>query len=491
MPQNEYDKLVFSRQFLISEVKNTSPVLENFEVLNFDSLFVYVHPECELTYVKKNEQEILLLGYALNTLKPEQNNKACVEDIIASSKNIAELTENTNSFNGRWVIVYKDPSGIYIFNDATGLKQVFYSTINGIKTLSSSENLIAEVHQLTVSQEVKTEFFKPMKDHVGWWWPGKSTPYKEVEALIPNHYLNFQTQEVRRFWPNKKIKFIKPVLPAYEQVDSLLKDSFKAFFNRYRGNLALTGGIDSRLNLAYCKPYLDKTQCSTFYYESEKDKEDFEIPKLIAKRFNLNYKLYKAAIQPDKEFIEFYNRNSSLKNTFFCDFNYTGFLNFPKDQKYIGGVLNEIIRAKFWYRPFDYRPKDIANMTYMGENKFSEVEFEFWLKHALEAKKKYNTKTEDLFLIEQKLGRWNAMLKGESDFLHDTFEPFNCRNLLFFILSIETKHKGKGFNEPYAYFYNQNWPELLTIPSSSFKPPRKKSLKTHVYEWMKWVYYRF
>lgn len=83
------------------------------------------------------------------------------------------------------------------------------------------------------------------------------------------------------------------------------------------------------------------------------------------------------------------------------------------------------------------------------------------------------------------------MLKGESDFLHDTFEPFNCRNLLFFILSIETKHKGKGFNEPYAYFYNQNWPELLTIPSSSFKPPRKKSLKTHVYEWMKWVYYRF
>ena len=83
------------------------------------------------------------------------------------------------------------------------------------------------------------------------------------------------------------------------------------------------------------------------------------------------------------------------------------------------------------------------------------------------------------------------MLKGESDIVHDTFESFNVRNLMFLFLSIPTKHKGKGFNAPYTYLYEKNWPELLDVHSPSLKPPRKKPIKIHVYEWMKWVYYFF
>ncbi len=489
--QEKYKKLIFARQFFISEKKENAKILENFKYFRFDNLHIYVHSKCDTIYLENANRSILLFGYLLDSLSPIYNNEECLNNAFSNSKNIDELTEYTDRFCGRWVILYKDKTGIYAFNDATGLKQIFYATIKNKKYISSSENLIAEVCHIHVDTEVKEKFLKPMNNHIGWWWPGNKTPYKEISSLIPNFYLNFKTFKIKRFWPNKKISFVKPVSITFNNLDKLLKNIHASFFHRYKGNLALTGGIDSRLNLAYCKPYIDSLKCSTFYYESKNNNEDFEVPKIIARKFGLDYELYKTDTKPDKEFINFFNRNSSLKNSFFCNFNYTGYCNYPENYIYIGGILNEIVRSKYLYRPFNHKPKDIANLTYMGNNRFAVKAFDFWLNHALIAKEKFNTKTEDLFLIEQKLGRWNAMLKAESDFIHDTFEAFNSRNIMFLILSIPTKYKRKGFNDAYAFLYEKNWPELLSVKSSSLVKPKKKSLKIHLWEWLKWIQYLF
>ncbi|MBN2777435.1 MAG: hypothetical protein JXR36_07325 [Bacteroidales bacterium] len=481
--------MAYSRQFIVCDYKIENHLLSSFVTFNCGDYYTYIHPTCEFERLSSGNRHIILFGYLLNASNPLMDNNGNLKLIFENNQTIDEIIKATHKMCGRWAIFYQDINGAYLFNDASGLKQVFFSKIEGKKAFSSSENLIADIFNLKISTNVRMNFLKPLGKHIGVWWPGIETPFEEVKALIPDFFINLRTLDTIRFWPEKKVVIPKSSFEIFNKIDTLLKGYYKSLFNNYNAVLGLTGGLDSRVNLAYCKPYLSKVNCSTFYYDSDTNEEDFRIPLKIAEAYSLNYTLFKPVGVPTIEFTELFNKNSSLKNDFFLNYNYVGFCNMTHGSKFIGGVVNEVARSKYWYRPYNYKPKDISNLTFMGENNFSVKAFEIWLKMSKNVKRDFNISIEDLFLIEQKLGRWHGMLRAESDFIHDTFEPFNSREIFYLALCLPKKHRAKGLNELNIFLLNHNWPELFEIPSPSFYKPKKKPLYERMKEIAKVLYY--
>src|SRR6056297_769091 len=122
----------FKRQFIISGSTIKNEYVGSFNYLKLAQFYVYYHSDCEYSYYETNEEKIVLFGYALHCDYPDMDNDEIVKKLIATSKNINELSEATYPLGGRWAIMYQNPHDTYFLNDATGLKQLFYSKVNDV-----------------------------------------------------------------------------------------------------------------------------------------------------------------------------------------------------------------------------------------------------------------------------------------------------------------------------------------------------------------------
>ena len=85
-----------------------------------------------------------------------------------------------------------------------------------------------------------------------YWWPGDSSPYKEVNHFLPNHYLNLETGLVKRYWPTGDLYELS-LNEAKEQISVTLKSLLRSALNRFDLTLSITECWDSRVILAACK----------------------------------------------------------------------------------------------------------------------------------------------------------------------------------------------------------------------------------------------
>ncbi|WFO15294.1 hypothetical protein M601_015900 [Cellulophaga baltica 4] len=70
----------------------------------------------------------------------------------------------------------------------------------------------------------------------------------------------------------------------------------------------------------------------------------------------------------------------------------------------------------------------------------------------------------DLFHWEVSTGSWQSQSQLEWDLVHDTFTPFNNRELLDLMLHIDTKYRSKPNYTLYKDTMNMLWPEVLLEP---------------------------
>jgi hypothetical protein len=83
------------------------------------------------------------------------------------------------------------------------------------------------------------------------WLPGTLTVHEGVARLLPNHYLDLETWEARRFWPRPgEAALTLTAAEAAQRVAAGLRAFMAAAAEEFRVGVALTGGLDSRLLLA-------------------------------------------------------------------------------------------------------------------------------------------------------------------------------------------------------------------------------------------------
>ena len=142
--------------------------------------------------------------------------------------------------------------------------------------------------------EYDQRFNKPLYEKmvnyegIGGWIPGTLTAHHDIERLLPNHYLDLDSGDFHRYWPRPFLAAdFMPLAKAAEQIVTSMSAFSSACFRTFRTSQTLTAGYDSRLLLAVCHDFIDKT--CFFTMMAEGSQRDVDVSKTLSERFGLKH----------------------------------------------------------------------------------------------------------------------------------------------------------------------------------------------------------
>jgi hypothetical protein len=482
------NKFAFRRQYLVTPLPIQHSLFAEWKKDYWGNYCVSYHPDEHFTKLIVGNVEAIMFGFMVCPLNKLKTNTAIINDIISNKTRLADMRTASNKYCGRWALFIKLENEYIALNDPTAQKQIFYTNINEQVALSSSDHLLAKVFNYSRSTTVHKRFLAPYSDHLGHWLPGNSTLYDEVKCMITNHYISLNSLKVERFWPSTKVDK-QNVQANMEKIHILLENYIDNFIERYPAALALTAGLDSRLLLAYFKKHIDKIFTYTISTTQKERVLDYEVPQRMAAHFGFKHILYKCNETPPEEFVATYKLNASFERELFRTMGfYLIHEKYPENTISVQAGNNELARERYGYRPYILRIKELVNMTAMGDNEFSREKFGEWLVDGTVAHHQTNVPVEDMFFLEQRLGRWHTNNRSEWDIAQDVFEPFNSRDLFMTIINLPTAVKHRFPNKLYEYLFSRTWPELYDFEGERIG--RKFNLKKATKDFIKSIYYR-
>ncbi len=495
-----YEKLLYRRQFILAP--HYINKFKNWQKANINNkYFLTVHPDLQLLQIKDNQKSLTLLGFILDPYNIDATDKDIIEDLLKKCKSTKDIFEHTNSMGGRWILIFNNNDDIILFSDASGLRQICHSNSLLDKDniwCASQPGIIAEENKLNFDKEVIDDFinspqFKNNKEYL---WPGTTTPFKEIDQLLPNHYLDLKNNTVHRFWPDKVLKPVS-LEQGVKKSAELLKNLIECATKRFDIEFTLTCGYDTRLLLAASKniggkyPYL-----TLIYWNLTEDAPDITISSKLLNKFGFKHEIIKCPAKMSKEFEEIYTKNvvtAHISNGNIVE----GLFNKYDDKKVCvrGTVSSEIIREQYIDKVRKPSGKTFAQIANFNNNNFAIKHFGKWLLEAKEYSKKYNVNIFELFGWEQQTGKWQAMTQLEWDIVQENVVPYNCRELLFTMLAVDDKYR-KPPNYPlYRAIAKYLWPETLSEPINPHKLTKKNKLKLRLrnlglYPLFTWIFYK-
>jgi hypothetical protein len=463
------ENLKFRRQFLLSP--KHCPELEewNKEILGKHEL--YVHPDCLLVTSLVNGKKGVLLGHILNPRKPDLTNLSILNQVLTQDdeKGVAEVLYN---LVGRFVIIIEAHNSFTFFNDACGLKSFFYTKYKNEFYAASQPLLLKLVTEnLIVKGEryesyYNSDYVKGSKEH---WFPSGTSLYDNVYHLVANHYLKSEPFLQTRYWPVKELK-IGDYEVAKAKFAELLKLTLEAGSKKYNLGLGLTSGYDSRILLSASKDVTDHMLFYTLQYRNlNEDSNDIRIPMSLTSKINLAHQVMDCRIPINDEFKNVYLQNSDMAHLDdWGSIAYGISQNLPKDTMSVKGSCSETGRCFFYKNGIHpkFRSSQDLLETYPKWKgiPFIEQRMNTWYSEVEQSKNNKGYNILDLFHWEVSTGSWQAQSQLEWDIVHDTFTPFNNRELLDIMLHIDRKYRSKPDYVLYRETMEMLWPEVLLEP---------------------------
>jgi hypothetical protein len=433
-------------------------------------LRLMVHPSLGVCRAEADEKSLILIGYILDSRRPDADNAQIVSELLADLVRFDSFLEKTYRFGGRWIMIVNDGEGSYLFNDAAGHRQVFYTTVNDHHGLwcASQPRILAELTGCRISREASVfidsyEFRK----NAEYRWPGHGSPYDEIMHLLPNHYLDLGTGAGKRYWPSKPLPR-KPLEEAAKTASATLKGLIEAAAQRFELAISLTAGLDSRVVLAASRNVVEKNRVMTVrQIDKPDDHVDVRVASQVTEMLGLDHDVIESSLMIDDEFLLCFKENAVLPHYRYAPDAYAIFKRYQRQRVAVTGSISEIGRLSFRSQlgkpesePID--AYDLARLQKMGRHPYAVNAFEAWLSSLGDI---HNIPLLDMFEWEQGHGNWLAMCHMEFDIAwKDLFAPFNCRDLLTLLLSVDPRHRKNADCKLYQTMINVLWPELLKIP---------------------------
>lgn len=449
-----------------------------------------VHPDLHTCQSLYKDKSLLLLGYILDPDNPDRGDSEILENLIRVFADCDSFYEQTHRLGGRWILIASDGRNTTLFNDATGLRQVFYTDLNSVKDLwcSSQPGMLAELLHLEMDDAAVKFIHSPeIMRNREYQFPGEASPYREIKHLLPNHCLDLNSGSCRRFWPSGPLGTLSRD-EGIAKVSSILEGLMKSASSRFDLVLSMTAGLDSRVVLAASRPIRHKLSYLTLRQLGwAEDHADIAIPSMLLPKLGLKHTVLNSSHITDAEYIKYYKKNSVLAHDVWApDAQAISFF-YRQTKVAVTGSACEIAR----WALREYLPKckwrnlsarDLSLLKRMGEQPFAIHFFDTWLSGVGEI---FNLELLDLFEWEQGHGNWLAMCQLEFDSAwKDLFTPYNCRALLVDMLSVDEKHRKPP---KYSFFIDMMmklWPEVLSLP---INPHKEKGLLAAVKRRMKTV----
>lgn len=484
---NSVIKLVknkFRRQFLLSPKESKALIL--WRAVALGSHLLYVHPDCLLTHMNRNNKDVIILGHVLNP-NVSRECPLSIADKVVSAENEKEIAKILYGLTGRFVLMVHKHGVFTFFNDACGLKSMFYTSQNEGFYAASQPALLDLVLEkpLTKGERyqsyLESDYVKNNKEH---WFPSGTSLYEGVFHLVPNHYLETAAMKQVRYWP---IDDITPI--PYDEGKTFaaehLKKTMEIAVTKYNLALGVTSGYDSRILFSACKNVKENLMFYTLKYRNLNDSsDDVRIPNTLAKKLNIPHKLFDCRFKTPQEFLKIYEQNSDMAHTH--DWGHIAYgisQHIPDGVMAVKGSCSETARCFFYYNgkhPKLKSHRDILNLKPNWKNiPFIDNQIKVWYADVSDPNRNKGFQVLDLFHWEVSTGSWQMQSQLEWDLVHDTFTPFNNRELLETLLRIETKYRCEPDYKLYRDVIQMLWPELLWEPINPESTQRKirKSLK--------------
>lgn len=469
------ERYLFRRQFILGThyIKG----LERWNKVIIDNkLFLTVHPDLEVLKITFEEKIIVLLGYILDPFNPSLSNLEIINNIAEKVSAADDIFPYIDSMCGRFVFIVKIKDELRIFNDAAGYRQIFYYTDDKNSIWCASQpSIIASEFGLKTSQGIVKDFYQlpVVKSEIARWYPGDMTVYKDIYHLIPNHYLDLNSGNVKRFWPVKSIKPIS-IEKAVEYSSKILQGAFESASNRFNLALTVTAGYDTRVLIASCNLIKEKIHFLTHTHSNlDENGLDIQIPRELLKRFGLKHHIVHHSSKVNDNFGIIFKRNvtgakDSAERNAYAFFKY---LQHSDTEMVVAQGEGGGIGKSFYQLPafFQVNGKALATSTGMRGSRIAESAFEKWLESAKKAVDN-GINIKDLLYWEMRLGNWSTIAISSYDIVFESFLPFNCRILMQYLISVDKKFRLPP-NYTHVYLIDKMWPELLEIP---INPPANK-----------------
>lgn len=429
-----------------------------------------LHPHLACTQVRDGARELTLIGHALDARAPDASNSDVLQALLARFRSRTELVDATSGLGGRWLLIAADGDDVFLFHDALGLRQAFYTEPArvGVLWVMSQPGLAAEVAALEPDPQaldfIDTETFRRVAEYR---WPGGASTFVGLKHLLPNHWLDLRTGRSERYWPLAALETLTPQA-AVDRLHVLLPGQICAAAARFDLALSLTAGADSRVVLAAARGITDQIQMMTVRQGRQPDRHpDIEVPARLLGRLGLTHTVVRATPTMTPEFGLQFKRNVHFAHDHY-GFDAEAILRqFGRRLATLTGSGAEVGRCPFRSKlPHGdyvrYTSSTVAWLEYGSTHPFLVRHFEEWLESA---GGQDFVKLLDLLEWEQDYGNWLAMVQQEFDVAwRDIFTPFNCREVLTTLLGVPERYRRARDFILWRMYIEKAWPELLAEP---------------------------
>ena len=471
------EELLYCRQFILGP--GFINIMPGWQYIEIDSrLKLSMHPEVEVERIVCAEKTLVAIGSIFDSLAPAKSNRDILAELIVKADNIEALTKATGHLGGRWLLIAKFEENRYLFNDALGLRQVFYteSDITGALWLVSQPGLAEKFLHLDLDKSA-VEFMDSLqfrkRDQP--YWPAAATAFKGLKHLLPNHYLDLNSGKKFRFWPYAPIGAMTSEAAA-EFLEYRMTNIVQAAANRYPLAIGITAGIDSRVVTALAKDISREIDFVTVRQRKMPDDDpDINIPDQLADIHGLHRVVVKANPSMSANFAKLFKDNVFMATDIYGPDAEAIMNKLHRKKAVITGIGGEmakcILRRMFPKISYNgpLNASDLAVMQGFTDNTFAIAHFNAWLD---DVHNRYDIKLIDLFYWEHSHGNWVAMTQMQFDIAwREIITPFNCRDVLQAILAVDEKNRVAPGYLLYRKIISRSWPELLDLPVN----PRKKT----------------
>lgn len=438
------------------------------------------HPDLSVTQVHGTLVSLTLLGYILDPENPTEDDESILLELVSGFSTFDQLVRDTGRYGGRWVLLARSAGEIRLFNDALGLRQVFYTRqrCRGGIWAGSQPGMLAECLQLQID-DAALEFIDSyaFRSHTEYRWPAAGSAFREIRHLLPNHWLGMLTGRETRYWPHQRREHVNPDT-AVDRFVQLLQGMIQAAARRFDIALGITAGWDSRLVLAASRDISDAIDYVTVRQGKMADSaDDILVPSRLLRRLGLQHTVIKALPIMSPDFSYCFKRSVYLAHEHYGG-DAEALLSWSGRRKVaMTGAGAEVGRCSVRSHPpgGDRRPitaRDLARLQQMGDSAFAVAEFQLWLDDLGDLR---GYKLLDLFEWEQGHGNWAAATQLEFDSAwQDIFTPYNCRELLGTLLSVEERYRVPPDYPLGRMAIARLWPEVLAEPVNPAKAATRK-----------------
>jgi hypothetical protein len=450
-----------------------------------DSIHLMTHPDLNTCQVNDGPRSITLTGFILDPADPHASDADILADLAPVLGSSNDFAKHTGKYGGRWVLIVNDGRSIRLYTDTVGLRQVFYTSHGhgGDVWCASQPGMIAQILGLEM-EPAAVDFIDSheFRCNPEFRWPGDSTPYKEVKHLLPNHYLDLVDGRSKRYWPEGPLPQLS-LDEAVERVAPMLSGLMTSAANRFDLSLSITAGMDSRLVLAAAREIKDRISYMTVrQIGMPDDHPDVAVPSQLLSNLGLKHDVVKSSLLIDDEFLAIFKKNVPVAHYVYAPDAQAILRYYAQKKVAVTGSASEVARSSFRAIRNNPRNEDItiehlANAQEIGNQTFAVDHYKQWWAGLGDI---YNLHILSLFEWELDDGNWLAMCQLEFDAAwKDIFTPFNCRDLIVTMLSVDPMYTMAPKYELYQTLIGKLWPEVLDTPVNPHKN-YKRSLASKV-----------